>query len=141
MLYRKPRLLNRVFCRKGAGNRLFLKSGLPATFVVNRPGQAYHRWIRDALKENRPYDWFARELLTSSGTNFRVPPVNFYRAVQGREPSAPAEAVALTLMGARLASRPEDQRTGMAAFFSRVAYKKTDEWKQEVVYLDLELAE
>ena len=98
--------------------------------------QAYHRWIRDAVKTNRPYDQFARDLLTSSGSNFRVAPVNFYRAVQGREPAALAEAVALTLMGVRVASWPEDRRDGMAAFFSRVAFKGTDEWKEEIVYCD-----
>ena len=98
--------------------------------------QAYHRWIRNAVKKNRPYDQFARELLTSSGSNFRVPPANFYRAVQSSEPSALAEAVALTLMGARAASWPADRRDGMAAFFSRVAFKGTDEWKEEIVYCD-----
>jgi len=96
--------------------------------------QAYHRWIRTAVKENQPYDRFARELLTSSGSNFRVPPVNFYRAVQGSEPSALAEAVALTLMGARVAGWPPERRDGMAAFFSRVAFKGTDEWKEEIVF-------
>ena len=98
--------------------------------------QAYHRWIRDAVKKNRAYDQLARELLTSSGSNFRVPPVNFYRAVQSREPSGLAEAVALTLMGVRLASLPEDRRDGMAAFFSRVAFKGTDEWKEVIVHCD-----
>ncbi len=98
--------------------------------------QAYHRWVRDAIRQNRPYDRFARELLTSSGSNFRVPPVNFYRAIQGRKPSAIAEAVALTFMGVRTASWPEARRSGMAAFFSRIAYKKTAEWKEEIVCLD-----
>lgn len=98
--------------------------------------QAYHRWIHDAVKENMPYDQFARELLTSSGSNFRVPPVNFYRAIQGQEPSAIAGAVALTFMGVRFDKWPEAQRQGMEAFFSRVAYKGTAEWKEEIVYLD-----
>lgn len=98
--------------------------------------QAYHRWIYDAIKENMPYDQFARELLTSSGSNFRVPQVNFYRAIQGQEPSAIAAAVALTFMGVRLEQWPQDRRSEMEAFFSRVAYKKTAEWKEEIVYLD-----
>ncbi|MHC4511863.1 MAG: DUF1553 domain-containing protein, partial [Planctomycetota bacterium] len=98
--------------------------------------QAYHRWIHDCLKQNMPYDQFARELLTSSGSNFRVPQVNFYRAIQGREPSAIAGAVALTFMGVRLESWPAERRSGMEAFFSRVAYKTTSEWKEEIVYLD-----
>jgi len=98
--------------------------------------QAYHRWIHDALKENMPYDQFARELLTSSGSNFRVPQVNFYRAIQGQEPSAIAGAVALTFMGVRLDQWPQANRAGMEAFFSRLAYKNTAEWKEEIVYLD-----
>ena len=98
--------------------------------------QAYHRWIRDCLRDNMPYDKFAREMLTSSGSNFRVPQVNFYRAIQGQEPSAIAGAVALTFMGVRLENWPETHRSGMEAFFSRVAYKLTAEWKEEIVYLD-----
>lgn len=98
--------------------------------------QAYHRWIRDAVCDNMPYDRFTRELLTSSGSNFRVAPVNFYRAVQSREPAGIADAVALTFMGVRLDTWPEDHRVQMAAFFSRIAYKKTSEWKEEIVGLD-----
>ena len=98
--------------------------------------QAYHRWIRDAIACNMPYDQFARELLTSSGSNFRVPQVNFYRAIQGQGSSAIAGAVALTFMGVRLENWPEARRSGMEAFFSRVAYKLTAEWKEEIVYLD-----
>ena len=98
--------------------------------------QAYHRWILDAIRKNMPYDKFARELLTSSGSNFRVPQVNFYRAIQGQEPAVIAEAVALTFMGVRLEKWPKERRSGMEAFFSRVAYKTTAEWKEEIVYLD-----
>jgi hypothetical protein len=98
--------------------------------------QAYHRWIRDAVRENEPYDEFARELLTSSGSNFRVPPVNFYRAVQGHEPSTIAEAVALTFMGTRLDGWTPERRAGFEAFFSRLAFKPTGEWKEEIVFPD-----
>ena len=98
--------------------------------------QAYHRWIHDCLRDNMPYDQFARALLTSSGSNFRVPQVNFYRAIQGKEPSAIASAVALTFMGVRLDNWPEDRRANLEAFFTRVAYKGTAEWKEEIVYLD-----
>jgi hypothetical protein len=98
--------------------------------------QRYHAWVRDCLRRNMPYDQFARELLTSSGSCFRVPAANFYRAVQQRDPAGLAGAVALTFMGARADAWPEAQRTGMAAFFSRVAYKKTEEWKEEIVCMD-----
>jgi len=98
--------------------------------------QAYHRWIHNALRTNRTYDEFARELLTSSGSNFRTPAVNFYRALQGTEPEAIARATALTFMGARVDAWPEARRKGLEAFFSRVAYKGTAEWKEVIVFLD-----
>ncbi|MHC4126686.1 MAG: DUF1553 domain-containing protein [Planctomycetota bacterium] len=114
---------------------LRVKSEFPINLWPNAV-QAYHRWIRDSIAENKPYDQFTRELLTSSGSNFRVPPVNFYRAVQGHEPSVIAQAAALTLMGVRVENWPQDRRSGLQAFFSRVAYKTTAEWKEEIVYLD-----
>ncbi len=39
-------------------------------------------------------------------------------------------------MGLRVEKWPEEKRSRMEAFFSRVAYKKTAEWKEEIVYLD-----
>ncbi len=114
---------------------LRVKSEFPINLWPNAV-QAYHRWIRDSIASNMPYDRFVRELLTSSGSNFRVPPVNFYRAVQGQEPSALAAAVGLTFMGVRMEGWPEARRSGMEAFFSRIAYKKTAEWKEEIVCLD-----
>ena len=98
--------------------------------------QAYHRWIRTSLQENVPYDRFVREMLTASGSNFRVPQVNFYRAIQGQEPEAIAESVALTFMGVRAENWPEDRLSGMGAFFSQVGYKPTGEWKEEIVFFD-----
>ncbi|MCE5230524.1 DUF1549 and DUF1553 domain-containing protein [bacterium] len=114
---------------------LRVKSEYPINLWPNAV-QAYHRWIRDAVARNMPYDRFAREMLTSSGSNFRVPPVNFYRAIQGRSPSAIAGAVALTFMGSRFERWPAGQRKGFEAFFTRVGYKATQEWKEEIVYLN-----
>src|SRR5262249_34750872 len=78
----------------------------------------------------------ARALLTSSGSNFRSPPVNFYRAVQARDPKSLAHAVALTFMGVRPEGWPAERWSGMATFFSQVGYKSTLEWKEEIVYFD-----
>lgn len=117
------------------GDLLRVKSEFPINLWPNAV-QAYHRWIRTCIKENMPYDRFAREMLTASGSNFRVPQVNFYRAVQSNEPPALADAVALTFMGVRADHWPEDRRSGMAAFFSRLGYKPTAEWKEEIVFFD-----
>ncbi|NLB97864.1 MAG: DUF1553 domain-containing protein [Armatimonadetes bacterium] len=136
-------LVNRLLEREEFADYAALKwcdiLRVKAEFPVNlwpNAVQAYHRWIREAIRQGMPYDQFARLLLTSSGSNFRVPPVNFYRAVQSREPAAIASAVALTWMGTRLDRWPEARRAGMAAFFSRIAYKSTGEWKEEIVFLN-----
>ena len=114
---------------------LRVKAEFPINLWPNAT-QAYHHWIRTSIKENVPYDRFVRELLTSNGSNFRVPPVNFYRAIQSKEPVAIARTVALTFMGVRAEKWPADQLSGMAAFFSRVGYKSTSEWKEEIVFFD-----
>jgi hypothetical protein len=98
--------------------------------------QAYHRWIRASIQANTAYDRFARALLTSNGSNFRAPQVNFYRAVQSREPAAIADAVALTFMGERAKNWSEERRSQLAEFFLRISYKQTAEWKEEIVYFD-----
>ena len=117
------------------GDVLRIKSEFPINLWPNAV-QAYHRWLRAAMADNMPYDTFVRELLTASGSNFRVPAVNFYRAAQSNTPEALAKAAALTFMGDRMDSWPDGRRTGMAAFFSRAGYKKTAEWKEEVVFFD-----
>lgn len=110
-----------------------------AEFPINlwpNAAQAYHRWILASLRENTPFDRFARELLTSSGSNFRVGPVNFYRALQSREPREIARGVALTFMGARAEKWPAHQLDGMAGFFTQVGFKPTGEWKEEIVHFN-----
>jgi len=117
------------------GDLLRIKSEFPINLWPNAV-QAYAQWVRAAVRENVPYDRFARQLLVSNGSNFRVPEVNFYRAVESRDPPGLAQAVALTFMGTRTATWPKAQLDGMAAFFSQVAYKGTSEWKEEIVYFD-----
>lgn len=118
---------------------LRVKSEFPIKLWPNAV-QAYHGWIRACVRDNVPYDRFVREMLTSSGSNFRDPQVNFYRAVQSREPQAIAQAVSLSFMGVRPERWPQQRWSGLAAFFSQIAYKPTVEWKEEIVIFDLEKA-
>jgi hypothetical protein len=117
------------------GDLLRVKAEFPINLWPNAV-QAYHRWIRTSIRENLPYDQFVRQMLTASGSNFRAPPVNFYRALQDREPEGIAQTVALTFMGARAEKWPAERLEGMAAFFSKLTYKSTDEWKEEIVQFD-----
>ena len=117
------------------GDVLRIKAEFPVNLWPNA-AQAYHHWVRSSIADNKPYDKFARDLLTSSGSNFRVGPVNFYRAIQNRTPEGIARAVALTFMGARAETWPTNRLAGMTAFFSKIGYKPTGEWKEEHVFWD-----
>ena len=117
------------------GDILRVKSEFPVNLWPNA-AQAYDRWIRTSIRQNMPYSEFARQLLTSEGSNFRNPPVNFLRAAGSREPQTLAAAAALTFMGERLSSWTPEKRADLAVFFSRVGFKKTSEWKEEIVFFD-----
>lgn len=111
-----------------------------AEFPVNlwpNAAQAYHHWVKVSIRDNKPYNLFVREMLTANGSNFRVGPVNFYRAMQNRTPEGIAATVALTFMGTRVESwKNKDYLPGMSVFFSQISYKPTREWKEEIVYWD-----
>ncbi len=112
---------------------------IKAEFPINlwpEAAQAYHHWIRMSLASDTAYDVMVRQMLTSNGSNFRVPPVNFYRAMQNRDPRGIAQTVALTFMGVRAEKWPAARLQDMAVFFSQIAYKHTREWKEEIVFFD-----
>lgn len=140
---KRARLIDRLLEREEYADYWALKWGdllrVKAEFPINlwpNAAQAYHRWIRTSLKENTPYDRFARSLLTANGSNFRVPEVNFYRAVQSREPESIAQAVVLAFLGERAEKWPKARLAATAAFFSQISYKQTAEWKEEIVIHD-----
>jgi hypothetical protein len=117
------------------GDVLRIKAEFPINLWPNA-AQVYHHWVRTSIAENKPYDRFVREMLTASGSNFRVGPVNFYRAMQNKTPKGIATTAALTFMGVRAESWPEKQLADMTLFFSQVGYKPTSEWKEESVFWD-----
>ena len=93
---------------------------------------AFHNWIRESFVENKPYDQFARELLTASGEVRENPPVAWYREV--RDPSSQVEDTAQLFLGlrvqcARCHHHPfekwsQEDYYGFQAFFARVARKR-----------------
>ena len=65
------------------GDILRIKSEFPSNLWPNGV-QAYNRWVYEKLLHNVPYNQMIRELLLSSGSNFRSPAANFYRGFQKR---------------------------------------------------------
>ncbi|MBN1417595.1 MAG: DUF1553 domain-containing protein [Planctomycetes bacterium] len=127
------------------GDLLRIKSEYPVR-LWPKAVETYSRWVRSSIARNEPYDRFVRELLTAAGSNFRSGPANFFRAVPSKDPRTIAETSALLFMGMRLGcarchGHPTESWSladdlGLAAFFSRVSYKSTTEWKEEIVYLN-----
>ena len=83
------------------GDLLRIKSEYPVR-VWPKAVAVYYQWVHDSLAANKPYDQFARELLTATGSNFRVGPANFVRAVPSKDARTLGETTALVFMGERI---------------------------------------
>ena len=114
---------------------LRIKSEFPINLWPNAV-QLWHRAIRDDLAADRPLGAMFREMLTASGSNFRVPHANFFRASADRSPRGLAATAMLTVMGMRLERLAPERAEKFAVLFSRIRFKSTHEWKEEIVYTD-----
>lgn len=93
---------------------------------------AFHRWIRDSLHHNKPYDQFVREVIAASGEPGRNPAVSWYREVA--DASAQVEDTAQLFLGMRIQCArchhhpfekwSQQDYYGFQAFFSQVGRKK-----------------
>ena len=114
---------------------LRVKSEFPINLWPNAV-YVYHRRIRDFVRNDEPWNAFARALLTSTGSDFRNPEANFFRATARRTPEGIAEVVALTFLGRKWEDVPEDERKQLASYFENVRVKNTREWKEEIVTVE-----
>ena len=117
------------------GDILRVKSEYPSNLWPNAV-QAYHQWIREAMRTNLGYDKFARALITGSGSDFRDPESNFFRVLPSRDPASFARHVSQTFLGLGLDYLDAGTATELGRFFSRLAFKRSMEWKEEIVYTD-----
>jgi len=106
---------------------LRVKSEFPINLWPNAV-YVYHRRIRASIKNDEPWNLFARALLYGRGSDFRSAESNFLRAVAERTPEGLSKAASISFL--------LEPSTEFARYFSRVRWKKTREWKEEIVYLD-----
>jgi hypothetical protein len=93
---------------------------------------SFHTWIRDAVAADKPYDQFAREIVTAIGDEDRSPPTVWYKEVT--TPEQFVDDVSQVFLGQRLACAnchhhpyekwSQDDYWGVAAFFARVGRKQ-----------------
>lgn len=94
---------------------------------------AYYRWVRQQFEKNTPYDQFARELITATGTLDQTPQGRFYQ-VSGT-PGDTASTLSQVFLGVRISCAQchhhpfdrwsQDDYYGMAAFFQPLSRKGT----------------
>jgi hypothetical protein len=112
--------------------------------LTGRGAKAYHRWFRDGLAANKPFDQIVRELLTASGSTYNHPAVNYFRSIQ--QPDQLAEATTQLFLGVRMAcakchNHPferwtQDEYYSLAAFFSQVRHEGGPTDGEQNVYLN-----
>ncbi|MFO0953758.1 MAG: DUF1549 and DUF1553 domain-containing protein [Isosphaeraceae bacterium] len=99
--------------------------------ITERGVHNFHRYLITLFAEDRPFDRFARDVLTSRGNPIHTPTANFYRIA--RTPEEAAESAAQLFLGVRIQcakchNHPFEAMTqkdyyGLAAFFARVTLK------------------
>ncbi|MEO9591583.1 MAG: DUF1549 domain-containing protein [Rhodopirellula bahusiensis] len=92
----------------------------------------YRDWIRKAVEENRPYDEFAYQILTASGSNQTNPAASYYKVL--RTPEDTMENTTHLFLGIRFNCNKchdhpferwtQDQYYELAAYFAKVDRKK-----------------
>ncbi len=94
-----------------------------------KPNVAFHAWIRDGLKDNKPFDAFVRELLTATGPVDDNPRAVWYREL--KDSANLAEDVAQLFLGQRVACakchhHPHDRWTQGDYWSLAAAFARTD---------------
>jgi hypothetical protein len=115
---------------------------LVSTRKLPRPGVwAFYQYIRQSVADNKPWDRFAREILTARGSTLRDGAANYF--VLHQDVTDRTEATAVTFLGmsitcCRCHNHPlekwtQDQYWGMANLFARVALKNGDRAGEVIV--------
>jgi hypothetical protein len=102
----------------------------------------YFDWLKSKITSNVPVDQMIRELLSSTGSSFTSPAVNYY--VTERNPQKITENVAQVFMGMRIQcaqchNHPFDRWTlddyyGFASFFAQIGDKQGEDPRERIVF-------
>lgn len=92
----------------------------------------FRDWIRKSVADNKPYDVFAREILTATGSNNETPPASYFKVL--RNPEDTMENTTHLFMGIRFNCNKchdhpferwtQDNYYELAAYFAQVGLQK-----------------
>ena len=104
-------------------------------FLGRGGATAFRKWIRDAVAKNTPYDKFAYEILTASGSNVANPPASYFKVL--REPDDVMENTTQLFLAVRFNCNKchdhpferwtQDQYYNLAAFFAQMGLHRGPE--------------
>jgi hypothetical protein len=122
---KRQALVESVLAREEYADYWALDADISDRGVGDRGAFELHRWLKQQLAANRPYDAWVRELLTASGNSGQHGPVNFYRALKTPEELTRAVSQAFDRLDALIPSsvRAAGRRTilHLAGFFNGLA--------------------
>jgi len=104
--------------------------------------RAFYNWIRESVQENKPWDQFAKDIFTGTGSTRQNGALNYY--VLHKDPIDLTENVTQAFLGQRLTcarchNHPLEKWTQkqyyqMANLFSRVGVKNGDDPSESIVF-------
>jgi len=135
---KRSKLIDRLLVTPEHAKFMALKWGdllrIKASSVKTAGVFKYHRWLVRSFQQNMPYDEFARQLLTASGSTFESPAANYFRTAADTNDCT--ESTAQIFLGARLEcakchNHPHERWTqdnyyGLGAFFNRIQRDPTE---------------
>jgi len=110
-------------------------------FLGDKGATALRQWIRDALADNQPYDRFAYQVLTASGSNVDNPPAAYFKVL--RQADEVMENTTQLFLAVRFNCNKchdhpfekwtQDQYYETAAFFSQVTRTEDPNYKGQKI--------
>jgi len=105
--------------------------------------QVFYRWIKESLAQNKPYDQFARELISATGSAYRYGPANWYN-IRDYDPLTIGSNTSQVFLGirmdcARCHNHPFEAWSqmdyyGLASFFGRTKFKRGVDEDERIFY-------
>ena len=109
--------------------------------IGGRGAYVFHRWIRQQIRTNRPYDEWVRDIIVASGNSGQVGPANFYRGQRTAEDVT--NAISQAFLGVRMDCAQchhhpfekwgQDDFYGLAGYFNGMTRQKLDE-NRDLIY-------
>ncbi len=108
-----------------------------AKFLGMEGAREFRKWIRDKVEKNTPYNEFAYQILTASGSNMKNPPASYWKIL--RTPQEAMENTTHLFLAVRFNCNKchdhpferwtQDQYYHLAAYFAQVGRKADPKYK------------